>query len=581
MRPPPFFPRKESKLAGTRRSALDLARGRLVLVSALFVLAYIMVAARVFDLSVIQGSLPRAESAETQQPAAADEAPVVMRADITDRNGVLLATSLQTASLYADSMQVPEPEKVASGLVKILPDLIYGDVLEKLQRKTHFVWIKRNLTPQEQYAVLTLGQPGLMFRNEMRRIYPQGPLAAHMVGYTDIDGHGLAGIERSFDSLLRQGGGPLRLTLDIRLQHILRREMQTALGTFSAKAGAGVIMDVATGQVLAAVSLPDFDPDDLSSANDDEIFNRVTLGTYELGSTFKIFTLAAVLENLNPPMSQLYDARAPLQEGRFTISDFEPKNRMLSLPEVFMYSSNIGAAEMGQAVGTDGMKKFYDDLGLLSPMKIEIGEVGKPQFPQPWRDINTLTAAFGHGIAVTPLQMVSAASTIAGGGTLVQPTLVLGDGAAKPASTKVRIVSEQTAHRMRQLLRLVVTDGTGTHADVPGYNVGGKTGTAEKPGPHGGYDSKRLISSFIAFFPVDAPKYAVYIMIDEPHGTKKTFGFATGGFVAAPAVARVIASMAAVLGIAPERMTPLRDLTASLRPYLQQSAGGHSYLASY
>ncbi len=441
MRPSPFFPRKESKIAGTRRSALDLARGRLVLVSGLFLLAYIMVAARVFDLSVIQGSLPRVENAETQQPTSDDVAPV-LRADITDRNGVLLATSLQTASLYADSMQVPEPEKVAAGLVKILPDLTYGDVLEKLQRKTHFVWIKRNLTPQEQYAVLTLGQPGLMFRNEMRRIYPQGPLAAHMVGYTDIDGHGLSGIERSFDALLQQSDNPLRLTLDIRLQHILRREMKNAVDTFSAKAGAGVIMDVATGQVLAAVSLPDFDPDDIASADGDQIFNRVTLGTYELGSTFKIFTLAAVLENLNPPMSQMYDARAPLEVGRFSISDFEPKKRMLSLPEVFMYSSNIGAAEMGQSVGTDGMKKFYDDLGLLSPMKIEIGEVGKPQFPDPWHDINTLTAAFGHGIAVTPLQMVSAASTIAGGGTLVQPTLVLGDRHQRQAR------SRKSSHRI-------------------------------------------------------------------------------------------------------------------------------------
>src|ERR1035437_7358500 len=202
MRTPPFFPRKESKIAGTRRSALDLARGRLVLVSALFVLAYILIAARVFDLSVIQGSLMRSgESAEARQDPA-DGGAQIMRADITDRNGVLLATSLQTASLYADATQIPEPEKVAAGLVKILPDLIYGDVLEKLQRKTHFIWIRRNLTPQEQYAVLTLGQPGLMFRNEMKRIYPQGPLAAHMVGYTDIDGHGLAGIERSFDSLL-------------------------------------------------------------------------------------------------------------------------------------------------------------------------------------------------------------------------------------------------------------------------------------------------------------------------------------------------------------------------------------------
>lgn len=573
-----FFPRKESKLAGTRRSALDLARGRLVLVSGLFALAFIMIAARVFDLSIIQGSLLHGDEAVEAAQAPVESTPVA-RADIVDRNGVLLATSLQTASLYADSEQVAEPDKVAAALVKVLPDLQYGDVLEKLQRKTHFVWLKRNLTPQEQYAVLTLGQPGLMFREEMRRVYPQGPLAAHMVGYTDTDGRGLAGVERSFDALLRQDGDALRLTLDIRLQHVLRREMLRSISEFSAQAGAGVIMDVASGQVLAAVSLPDFDPNAAGEAADREIFNRVTLGTYELGSTFKIFTLAALLDNINPPMSQLYDARSPLEVGRFTISDFEPKHRMLSLPEVFMYSSNIGAAEMAQAVGTDAMKKFYDDLGLLSPVNIEIGEVGHPQYPQPWRDINTLTAAFGHGIAVTPLQMVAAACTVAGGGILVRPTLVLSaDEARTQGGAKVRVISEQASHRLRQLLRLVVTDGTGSNADVPGYNVGGKTGTAEKPGPHG-YESKHMISSFMAFFPVDAPKYAVYIMVDEPHGNRRSYGFATGGFVAAPAIARVISSMAAVLGIPPEKKGA-RDLAASLRPYLQENSGGAA-LASY
>ncbi len=582
----PLFPRINLKLSGTRRTALDQAHGRLVLVGVFFVVCYIFVAARLFDLSFIQGDLQR-YTASGEPVAAAAEEHEKMRADIVDRNGVLLATSLATASLYADPHLIPEPEKTAAGLVKIFPDLAYGDVLQKLQRRVRFVWIRRNLTPREQYAVLNLGQPGLSFKKEMHRIYPQGPLAAHMAGYVDIDGRGLAGVERSFDRLLQDGGEALHLTIDIRLQHILRRETMKAMKDFSGAGAAGVILDMSNGDVLAAVSLPDFDPNNPGASATEALFNRTTLGVYELGSTFKLFSTAALLETKNAPMSEVFDAREPLKRGRFTISDFHPEKRMLTIPEVFMYSSNIGAALMGEEMGTATLKAFYKNLGFLEPLKLEIEEIGKPLYPDPWRDINTLTAAYGHGIAVSPLQMVAAASSIVGGGTLVSPHLVLDEteSTASPGNKKkseVHIVSAKTAHRMRQLLRLVVREGTGTQADVPGYRVGGKTGTSEKT-EKGGYNARRLLSSFLGFFPMEAPRYAVFVMVDEPHANKSSYGYATGGWVAAPAVGRTIAAMASVLGLPPVDVKAEQDMAASLRQYVhkdnEDTAGGT--LAAY
>lgn len=561
----PSFIKKTLRIRGSRSSALDTARSRIVMISAAFVLCYILVGARVFDLSMIQGRLhPLADVAD--YTAAGSDAP--RRADILDRNGVILATSLDTASLYADPALIIDPVDTAEGLSKIFPDLVYGDVLQKLQRHGRFVWIKRNLTPGEQFKVLELGDPGLDFRTERHRIYPQGDLAAHFVGYTDVDGNGLGGVERSFNDLLAKGGDPLTMTIDIRLQHILHREIKRAMTEFTGKAAAGAIVDIANGQVLAAVSMPDFDPNDTGDAKQIQFFNNLTLGVFEMGSTFKIFSTAALLENKNPPMEMKFDTDKPLKRGRFTISDYHPEKRKLTIPEIFMLSSNIGAALEGELVGTDALKDFYRDLGLMDPLQIEINEIGRPLLPPVWRDINTLTASFGHGIAVSPLQMVMAASGIVNGGVLVKPTLIMNENDKKMSqdNPEVRIVSPQTAHRMRQMMRLVVTDGTGTKANVPGYNVGGKTGTAEKKKIDGkGYDAHRKLSSFIGFFPMDAPRYAVFVMVDEPHGTKETFGYATGGWVAAPAVARVIASMGPLLGIEPEHDTQGNDVAASLR----------------
>ncbi|MGZ9109063.1 MAG: peptidoglycan D,D-transpeptidase FtsI family protein [Micavibrio sp.] len=583
---PPLFRRPTTKIIGSRRSTLDVARGRLVFVGILFALAYILVAARVMDLTLIQGELPRlARMANPEHESLPQQATdeKILRGDIVDRNGVLLSRSLKTASLYADPALITNPEQVAQDLVKALPDLQYGDVLQKLQRKTRFIWLRRNLAPQDQYAILNLGHPGLNFKDEAHRIYPQGELAAHIVGFTDIDENGLGGIERHFNSLLSAGNRPLQLTIDIRLQHIVRRELMAAIKEFSGIGGAAVIMDVNSGEVLAAVSAPDFDPHDVTAKDKNSLFNRLTLGVYEMGSTFKIFSTAALLEIRNPSMEQGFDAREPIKIGRFTINDFHAEKRFLTIPEIFIYSSNIGAARMGEAIGTKALKGFYKDLGLLDPVQIELQEVSRPLVPDPWRDVSTMTASFGHGLAVTPLQTVAGVASIINGGTLVHPTLVL-DGALseknlqdKKDDSVVRIVSARTSHRMRQLLRLVVSDGTAKAADVPGFQVGGKTGTAEKTGGKG-YDKKRLLSSFIGVFPMNAPQYAVLVMIDEPKGTKKTFGFATGGWVAAPAVARIIAAMAPVLGLVPNAVD--EDMAESLRPYVKQKDQPEKHLAA-
>ncbi len=580
---PPFLRGPTTKIIGSRRSTLDVARGRLVFIGIVFSLAYILVAARVIDLTLIQGELPRlARMANPDQGATPQEtkAQKVLRGDIIDRNGVLLARSLKTASLYADPAFITEPEKVAKDLVKVLPDLKYGDVLQKLQRKTRFIWIRRNLAPQDQYAILNLGHPGLSFQDESHRIYPQGPLAAHIVGYTDVDGNGLGGVERNFNALLDTGARPLQLTIDMRLQHIARRELNRAISDFNGIGGAALIMDVNSGEVLAAVSAPDFDPHNFGGKQKDADFNRLTLGVYEMGSTFKIFTTAALLELKRADFGQSFDATKPIQLGRFRISDYHGQNRPLNIPEIFMYSSNIGSAKMGEAIGTTALKNFFKDLGLMDPVQIELQEVSRPLIPNPWREITTMTASFGHGIAVTPLQTVSAVASIINGGLLVHPTLVLDSTLSEKERKKakengsVRIISAQNSHRMRQLLRLVVSEGTAKSANVSGFQVGGKTGTAEKTGGRG-YDRKRLLSSFIGVFPMDAPKYAVMVMVDEPKGNKASYGYATAGWVAAPAVGRIITAMAPVLGLVPRDVGPDDDMAAPLMPYIKQKEGKH------
>lgn len=573
---------------GDRRSAVSMAQSRLSILAVCFVLGYLLVMVRLLDLAVVQGEVaqndPVAVAVEKTQEV---NAIASRRGDVYDRHGFLLATTLKTPSLFVDPSLVLNADALVSELAAIFPDLDREDSLGMMQANNRFGWLQHNITPEQQQRVLELGNPALEFKYEYKRVYPQGALFSHLVGYTDRDGLGLSGIERSYDDILSTGKD-VHLTLDLRLQHVVKRELGKAMEDFTAKAGAGIIMDVHTGEVLAGVSLPDFDlnlASDIIQADKDKkqedkrAFNRLSLGVYELGSMFKIFSTAALLELHNVGMEKTFDARKPLKIGRFTIRDYHAQKRMLSIPEIFMYSSNIGSALMGKMVGGKALKAFYADLGLIDPVRFDIKEIGRPIVPDVWRKSTTLTAAFGHGLATSPLQMSAAVASVVNGGIAVHPILVQRED-EKNVQGDVRVLSEKTSGNMRRLLRLVVTKGTGKNADVQGYALGGKTGTAEKS-VNGRYRRDLLISSFVGAFPMDNPRYVLMVMVDEPKGNKKSYGYATAGWVAAPAVKRIVTSMASVLGLPADKYDPTKDIATSLLPYIHEKKKGGKHLVSY
>lgn len=527
---------------GVIRETIERSRNRLLVTGGLFAVALLCISFRLVGLAATPGS---------DRSAAAPIRPVhlkMARADIVDRNGVLLATNLNTASLYADPKFVLDPDASAARLVAVLPSLDQAEVAEKLKSKRRFVWLQRNLTPSQQYDVNRLGLPGIDFEREQRRVYPHGRLTAHIVGFTGVDNDGLSGIEKRLDEDLVRRADPLQLSLDIRLQHVVREEIVDAVSRYRALAGTGLVLDVASGEMLAMVSLPDFDANSPASASEDARFNRSSLGTYEMGSTFKIFTLAMGLDTNTVTLRDGYDATKPIRVSRFTIRDFHAKRRWLSVPEIFMYSSNIGAVKMALDVGLERQRDYLGRLGLLHASTIELPEVGKPLVPSPWRQINSMTIAFGHGLAVSPVQMASAVSAVVNGG-IIYPATLLKRPADEPSPGR-KILRPETSDSMRRLLHQVVEGGTGRRAAAEGYLVGGKTGTAEKSGGRG-YQSKALLSSFVGVFPINDPQYVVLVVLDEPVGNEETHGRATGGWVAAPTVGSIITRIAPFLGVEP------------------------------
>jgi cell division protein FtsI (penicillin-binding protein 3) len=530
-------------LDGARKEALETGRTRLLVAGIVFCLAFLVVAGRLVDLALLgPAAEPRLAAAGT--PATQN----FRRADIVDRNGVLLATSLPTASLYADAREIIDPRQAAARLVAELPDLSHDRVLAKLTSTAGFIWLRRNLTPRQTYAVNRLGIPGLHFLQAEKRVYPQGREASHVLGLTDVDGRGTAGVECFFDGPLRRGGGALELSIDIRIQAMLRRELAAAVTKFDALGAAGLVLDVRSGETLGMVSLPDFDPNVPAGARGEAAFNRVSKGVYEMGSTFKLINTAMALDSGTVTLRDGYDATKPIRVARFTINDFHARNRWLSVPEILVYSSNIGAAKMALDVGGETQRTYLDRFGLLKPAATELPEVGVPLSPTHWRDINTMTIAYGHGIAVSPVQLAGAVGAIVNGG-IRMPVTILKHHQGAPFIGE-RVVSAETSSAMRRLMRLVVQKGTGRKADVPGYRVGGKTGTAEKLIAKR-YQANALISSFVGAFPTDAPRYVVLVLIDEPKGKKSTFGYATGGWVAAPVVGRLVRQIAPLVGMAP------------------------------
>lgn len=549
-----------------RRAQLEKTRGRLVVAACGFALLFGAVGLKLSLATVIDPATPKLRAA----PRIPTGQPTVERAPILDRNGEVLALSLQVSELYANPEEINDPVATADQLLSVLPNLDRERLVARLTKRTvpgserpvEFAYIARNLPPRQQQAVNDLGLPGLHFQPAERRFYPQGSAAAHVLGSVDVDGHGVAGVERSFDERLRTDHEPLRLSIDVRVQVALREAVQKAIADFNGVGGAGVVMDINTAEILAMVSLPDYDLSDPASLQrqpgatlhpgQDPHFNRATVGLYEPGSTFKLMTAAMALDSGAANIWSTFDASRPIRYGRFTITDYKGKNRVLMFPEVLAYSSNLGAAHMAMLLGPQKHREFMVRMGMTQRLQVELPERARPMAPGPqhWRDINTMTIAFGHGISVTPLHVITGISALANGGILRQPTLL-----AQPPGVEregVRVISERTSETIRKLMRLVVTDGSGKGADVPGYFVGGKTGTAEKTAPHGGYIRDKRVAAFVGAFPLNAPRYSLYVMVDEPKPNAQSHGYATAGWVAAPAAGSVIRRVAPVLGMVPE-----------------------------
>ena len=523
--------------------ARNQARTRLgILVFCLFA-PFCLIVMRMGDLGIRQSF----EGVTTQKPLPVIQARIEdkkpqFRADILDRNGEILATSLRSHSLYADPSLIEDSQALAAQLSHYLVG-VDEDVLQaRLSREGRFVWLKRGLTPAVAQKIHDLGVPGLGFRDEYRRFYPKKELTAHLLGYTGIDGDGLSGVEAAYEGRLRGQDKPLRLALDIRLQNVARSALMKSIKRFDALAGTAIILDIRTQDVLAAVSLPDFDPHQPAKALPEQRFNRFLQGAYELGSTFKLFSTAAYLEYVDGNLARRLDATQPLASGRFRISDYHAQNRMMSIPEVFMHSSNIGVALMGQQMGSQVLQNSYKKFGFFDPLNIKMIEKVDPIIPRPWRPIHDLTASFGHGLAVSPLHVAHAASVLLNNGLKSPLRLDLESPAAK---TFKRVVSAEVSQKIAALMRLTVQKGTGSKAEIAGYSVGGKTGSAEKPGI-GGYDEDRLLSSFLAAYPMTDPRYLIYVVVDEPKPQAHSYNYATGGWVAAPAAAEIIKGMNAI-----------------------------------
>lgn len=570
-----------------RRAAMEKTRSRLVLAAAGFSVLFLAVVGKLAVATIIAPVAPHRVEKTAAELVARDSAHResegsghgIQRAMITDRNGEIMAISLPTAALYANPREMIDPADAAHKLKLALPRLDEDVVRARLSEEKQFVYLARQLNPRDQLRINALGIPGVYFETTERRRYPMGRTAAQVLGGVDVDEHGVAGAERFFDQRLREDPSPLRLSLDVRVQQVVHDELSKAKEDFSAIGACGIVMDVRTGEVLAMVSLPDYDANTVGTATNDQRFNRAVTGMYEPGSTFKLQTAAMALDSGVANIWNQYDASRPIEIGRFTITDFEGKHRWLFLPEVLAYSSNLGAAHIAQSVGAERQRAWLRNMGMMSRVGIELPEQGQPivQPAENWRDIATLTVGFGHGIAVSPLHVVRGTAALANGGIVLRPTIVAQAPDAPPREG-TRVMQQSTSDTLRKLMRLVVTAGYGKPAEVPGYYVGGKTGTAEKVGAHG-YKKHTNVAAFMSVFPMNAPRYAVYMMLDEPHATAATHGWATAAWVAAPAAGRVIGRIGPMLGLLPdiENATRIEEaLAIPLQPVHGAGAATHA-----
>ena len=479
------------------------------------------------------------------------------RPDIVDRNGRLLATDISMPSLFADPKRIIDVDEVLEKLGQVFGNAEIARISQKLSnRKRRFVWIKRGISPELAQRIHNFGLPGLGFRNELKRVYPAGQALGHVLGFVDVDNRGKTGVERYIDEevgvAIVHGGTqrdvqPVRLSIDLLVQHALRRELDDARSRYKAKAVGGVVIDANNGDVIAMSSMPDFDPNQPLGSLKKANFDRMTQGVFELGSVFKALTVAMVLDSGVGNLKSRYDARKKIAAGRHEIDDSHGAKRVLSLKEVFLYSSNIGAAQMGMDLGRSRLKQGFQDFGLLKPLRLEIGQSAKPRFPKYWGEAEMMTFGFGHGMAVTPLQFAAAAVPLVNGGYYLSPRFVV-SGETGGKVRHQRVLKRATSDAVRRLMSANVMGkvGTGKRARVAGYNIGGKTGTAEIAGK-GGYKKDRIVASFVAAFPMDAPKYVTYVVLFEPQGVPETKGKLGAGLNAAPLTARLISKIAPLL----------------------------------
>ncbi|HQS45688.1 MAG TPA: penicillin-binding protein 2 [Xanthobacteraceae bacterium] len=543
-----------------RVDAQTVTRARLQLLVAAFSLVFMVIAGRLVFMAIT--SDPQGTR------GGGSEAVASARPDIIDRNGDTLAIDVKSPSLFAEPRRLIDPDEALEGLLKVLPDLDVAEARARLNSGKGFAWLKREITPAQQRAIYRLGLPGIGFVRENRRIYPDGPTISHVIGGVNVDNQGIAGLEKYIDGRglaeLHLAGfasdrqqEPVQLSIDIRVQNAVRDELVAAKEKFKAKAAMGVVTDVRTGEIISMVSLPDFDPNVGGDPRDNNYLNRLTTGVFEMGSTFKALSFAMALDSGKIGLTSTFDARGAMHFGRFAIHDYHAENRVLSVPEIFLVSSNVGTAKMVLSLGVEAHKAFLKKMGQLDRLRTELPESAEPIVPKRWGELNSATIAFGHGIAVAPLQAVMAVNSMMNGGYLIPPTF-LKRSQAEAQKVAVRVLKPETSDKMRYLLRLNAEKGTATKAEVPGYYVGGKTGTAEKV-VNGRYAKNKLLTSFTAVFPMDKPQYLVLVMLDEPQAVPGTYGYATAGWNVAPAAGKIVERIAPMLGVMPRQNLPTAD----------------------
>ncbi|CDX20465.1 Peptidoglycan glycosyltransferase [Mesorhizobium sp. ORS 3359] len=532
-----------------RKATGGKARTRIVMTMAVFFTLYSTIAGRLVYLGLQNPDL--SDGPQSRVTAS--------RPDIVDRNGEVLATDIKTASLFAEPRRIVDADEAIEKLSTVLPEIDYEQTYRKLKSGAGFVWLQRQLTPKQQADIMALGVPGLGFRTEKRRFYPSGETSSYVVGLTNIDNQGISGMEKYIDeqglSDLQASGlaiakdlKPVRLSIDLRVQHVVRDEIAAGLERYRAMGAGAVVLNIKTGEVMAMASVPDFDPNNPYNAQDKDRLNRMSAGLYEMGSTFKSFTSAMALDSGKATMNSRFDASHPIRVGHQAIHDFHGKNRVLSLPEVFLYSSNIGSAREAELVGIEGHREFLHRLGILDRMQTELPEVARPTEPKVWKQVNSFTIAFGHGVSTTPLQAAVGCAALMQG-YLIQPTFLVRSEQEAMAVAK-KVVSDKTVEGMRYLYTLNAEKGSARNARAPGYRVGGKTGTAEKV-INGRYSKELNFNTFVAAFPMDDPQFLVFTIADAPHPEKPGMtdvAANNAGVIAG----NIIRRSAAMLGVKPD-----------------------------